>query len=125
MVHPKVPHAIPGAPPPDGSPTPFFAPHAQKMDANNSEAIAALYAVRVSVGISSTLSVLGAFAIILSYAAYPELRTIARQLLLNLSIADILVSLAFLLGLIQNSSKCIYLYNILLSVWCVCVCSLQ
>lgn len=71
--------------------------------ASSNESIVALYAVRVGVGVCSSLSVLGACAIILSYAAFPELRTIARQMLLNLSITDILLSLASLLGLIQNA----------------------
>lgn len=75
------------------------------MENSSSGPIGALYAIRVSVGISSTLSIAGAFAIILSYAAYPELRTIARQQLLNLSIADTILSLAFLLGLIQNAGR--------------------
>ncbi len=71
------------------------------MDSNDS--IVALYAVRIGVGLCSGLSILGACAIILSYAAFPELRTVTRQMLLNLSIADIVLSLAFLLGLIQNA----------------------
>ena len=61
--------------------------------------------MRIGVGICSTLSIVGAFTIILSYSAFPELRTIARQFLLNLSIADLVLSLAFIFGLIQNASK--------------------
>lgn len=72
---------------------------------NGSDSIVALYAVRVGVGVCSCLSLLGACAIILSYAAYPELRTVARQLLLNLSIADIVLSLAYLWGLMQNAGE--------------------
>ena len=77
------------------------APPPLQMESNNS--VAALYAVRVGVGFCSSLSVLGACAIILSYAAFPELRTTARQLLLNLSITDIVLALARLLGLIENA----------------------
>ena len=75
------------------------------MDGNSSEPMAALYTVRVCVGVCSCLSIVGAFAIIISYAAFPELRTTARQLLLNVSITDVLISLALLLGLIQNARK--------------------
>lgn len=67
------------------------------------DSLVALYAVRAGVGVCSCLSMLGTCAIILSYAAYPELRTTARQMLLNLSLTDILLSLAYLLGLIQNA----------------------
>ena len=74
-------------------------------DSSTNDSIVALYAVRVGVGLCSSLSILGACAIILSYAAFPELRTVTRQMLLNLSIADILLSLAFLLGLIQNAGN--------------------
>lgn len=83
------------------------------MDGNVSEPIASLYAVRVSVGVCSCLSILGGCVIIVSYAAFPELRTTARQLLLNVSIADIIISLALLLGLIQNASKH--------AIWTVCL----
>ena len=76
-----------------------------ELGSNDSEPLAALYAVRVSVGICSCLSILGACAIVISYAAFPELRTTARQLLLNVSITDIVISLALLLGLIQNAGK--------------------
>lgn len=65
--------------------------------------VGALYALRGAVGLSSSLSILGSCAIILSYAAFEELRTTARQLLLNLSVADIILSLSFLLGLLQNA----------------------
>lgn len=71
--------------------------------ASSNESIIALYAVRIGVGVCSSLSILGSCAIILSYAAYPELRTTARQMLLNVSITDILLSLFYLLGLIQNA----------------------
>lgn len=77
------------------------------MEGASNDSIAALYAVRLGVGLCSSLSVLGACAIMLSYAAFPELRTVTRQMLLNLSIADILLSLAFLLGLIQNAGEVI------------------
>lgn len=75
------------------------------MDSNSSEPIASLYALRVGVGVCSCLSILGGCAVILSYAAFPELRTTARQLLLNVAISDIVISLALLLGLIQNAGK--------------------
>ncbi len=91
------------------SPSPQLSAKQKIMDAMNQSSIVALYAIRVGVGLCSSLSVLGACAIILSYAAFPELRTVTRQMLLNLSIADLLLSLAYLLGLIQNASKfCVY-----------------
>jgi len=65
--------------------------------------VAALYALRGAVGVCSSLSILGSCAIILSYAAFEELRTTARQLLLNLSIADIINSLFLLFGLFLNA----------------------
>lgn len=75
------------------------------MENGTTDSLVALYAVRGGVGVSCCLSVVGAFAIILSYAAFPELRTMARQLLLNLSIADIALSFVYLWGLIQNAGK--------------------
>ena len=79
---------------------------------NGSESsVAALYALRGAVGLCSSLSILGSCAIILSFAAFVELRTTARQLLLNLSIADIVLSLALLLGLLQNAGKCLVFFK--------------
>ncbi len=45
------------------------------------------------------LSILGASLIILTYVLYKDLRTTARQLLVNLSVADIIVAASNLAGL--------------------------
>ena len=78
---------------------------------NGTDSLVALYAVRGGVGVSCFLSIVGACAIVISYAAFPELRTLARQLLLNLSIADILLSFVYIWGLLQNAGKAL----------CVCI----
>ena len=67
------------------------------------ESLAAIYSVRVAVGIASVLSMFGATSIILSYAAFPQLRTAARQLLLNLSVAHFVVVLTYIGGLVENA----------------------
>ncbi len=53
----------------------------------------------ITVGTTCVLSILGASLIILTYAAYKDLRTIARQLLVNLSVADILVAATHFVGI--------------------------
>ncbi len=53
----------------------------------------------ITVGTTCILSILGASLIILTYAAYKDLRTTARQLLVNLSVADILVAASHFVGL--------------------------
>ena len=62
-------------------------------------------AVRVGVGTSSFLSVLGAVLVIASYAAFRDLRTTSRLLLVNLSVADLTVSVSHLVGLIENIGR--------------------
>lgn len=71
------------------------------------ESLVAVYSVRVAVGIASTLSMFGATIVILSYAAFPQLRTTARQLLLNLSVAHFVVVLTDIGGLIENAGRII------------------
>ena len=55
--------------------------------------------VRIVVGTACVLSVGGACLIILTFVAFKDLRTLARQQLVNLSVADILVAGSHLLGL--------------------------
>jgi len=55
-------------------------------------------AMRVTVTIVSILSLLGAGLIIVTYVAFKEHRTKARQILVQLSIADILVAAARIFG---------------------------
>ena len=55
--------------------------------------------LQVSVSIVCILSVLGASLIILTYVAFKNLRTVARELLVHLSIADICVAMSHLVGI--------------------------
>ena len=57
-------------------------------------------ALQITVGTTCVLSILGAGLIILTYVAFRDLRTTARQLLVNLSIADIVVAASHLVGLL-------------------------
>ena len=58
----------------------------------------------VAVSITSILSMIGSLLIIVTYCLFKEIRTLARQLLVCLSVADLLVATASLLGLITNFS---------------------
>lgn len=60
------------------------------------------YIFKVSVGTASCLSILGASLIITTYVVFPELRTTLRQILVNLSIADLICATAFLVGIGTN-----------------------
>ena len=55
--------------------------------------------IRIVVGTTCVVSVCGACLIILTFLAFKDLRTLARQQLVNLSVADILVAGSHLLGL--------------------------
>ncbi|XP_064393999.1 G-protein coupled receptor 157-like [Halichondria panicea] len=68
-------------------------------------------AVQVTAGITSILSTLGASLIIFIYIAFRNLRTTARQLLVSLSIADIIVAISHFVGLFANFKRFIYQYN--------------
>ena len=50
------------------------------------------------VATTNALSIIGAGMIIVTYLAFPDIRTRARQLLVNLSIADFIAALATFLG---------------------------
>ena len=56
-------------------------------------------ALRVVVGITCVVSICGACVIILTYVAFKDLRTLARQQLVNLSVADIVVAGSHIVGL--------------------------
>lgn len=58
------------------------------------------YALKWLVGVACCVSIIGSILIIFTYFAFPELRNTLRQLLVNLSIADLLSAGANLLGLI-------------------------
>lgn len=62
-------------------------------------------ALRVSVSITCLLSMFGASLIIGTYVAFKELRTKARQILVQLSIADFFVASSELLGVNINFPK--------------------
>ena len=55
--------------------------------------------LRIVVGATCVLSICGASLIILTFVAFRELRTLARQQLVNLSLADIMVAGSHLLGI--------------------------
>lgn len=56
-------------------------------------------ALRVVIGITCVISMFGSCVIISTYIAFKDLRTLARQQLVNLSVADIIVALSHLVGL--------------------------
>ena len=77
---------------------------------NNSKAApedspALLLAIRVGVGTFSFLSVVGASLIIFTFLAFRDLRTLARQLLVNLSVADLIVGVSHLVGLLGHAGE--------------------
>ena len=55
-----------------------------------------------AVVVTSLLSVSGSSLIIFTYAAFKNLRTVAREILVQLSIADIIVALSHLVGVLVN-----------------------
>ena len=57
------------------------------------------------VGTVCILSALGAGLIIITYVAFKDLRTTARLLLVNLSVADIIVALSHFVGLQANYDR--------------------
>ena len=61
-----------------------------------------LLVMRITGGSTAILSILGAGLIIFTYAAFKNLRTTARQLLVNLSIADIIISASHFIGILAN-----------------------
>ena len=64
-----------------------------------------LVVLRLSIAVICILSIIGASLIIITYFAFKDVRTIARQLLVNLSIADLITALANLIGLLVNFEK--------------------
>ena len=66
-------------------------------------------ALKITVGTTCILSILGASLIILTYLAFRDLRTTARKLLVNLSVADIVVAASHFVGLFTNYER--FLYN--------------
>lgn len=65
--------------------------------------------VKVLTGVASSISIAGACWIIITYFAFKDLQTTARQLLVNLSIADILVASSHFVGVMVNYER--FLFN--------------
>lgn len=64
--------------------------------------------VKVLTAVTCTISIVAACWIIVTYLAFKDLRTAGRQLLLNLSIADILVAGSHFVGVMANYERFIY-----------------
>ena len=67
--------------------------------------------VKITASITCILSLFGASLIILTYVAFKDLRTIARQLLVNLSVADIVLCSSHFVGVFANSKRFLPHYN--------------
>ena len=88
----------------------FFSPNVTNTSINSStldncKAIPSLtpsyiVALKVTVGTTCLLSIFGASLIVLTYVAFRDLRTTARQLLVNLSVADIIVAASHFVGIL-------------------------
>ena len=61
--------------------------------------------VRAVVGVTCCLSMIGALLIILSYVLIKDVRTKAREILLNLSLMDFMVAAANLIGILVNFDR--------------------
>ena len=62
----------------------------------------AVVAAEVLTTTTAFLSIAGCLLIIITYLAYKDLRTVARTMLVHLSLADIIISLSRVLGLYVN-----------------------
>ena len=60
---------------------------------------------QITGSITCCLSIVGAGLIIFTYAAFKDLRTTARQLLVSLSVADIIVATSHFVGLFANYKR--------------------
>lgn len=61
--------------------------------------------LKISIGTMCTLSALGSSLIIMTFILFKDIRTIPRQLLFNLSIADLLTALSNFSGIFTNFDK--------------------
>lgn len=61
--------------------------------------------MQIAVSVTCVLSILGSSLIVLTYVLYKELRTTARQLLVNLSIADWIVAASHMTGVLTNYKR--------------------
>ena len=74
--------------------------------------------LKVVVSVSCLLSIIGSIAIILSYAFFKEMRTLARHTLVCLSIADLLLNLSGFLGIVTEVSSLEAALHSPLGNWC-------
>jgi len=65
----------------------------------------AVVAAEVLITVMALLSIAGCLLIVITYIAYKDLRTIARTMLVHLSVADIIVSLSRVFGLYINHAR--------------------
>ena len=61
--------------------------------------------VRVVVGVTCVLSMIGALLIVLSYVLIRDIRTKAREILVNLSLMDFMAACANFVGVVSNLSE--------------------
>ena len=64
-----------------------------------------MLAFKLSAGLVCLLSIGGSTLVILTYALFKNLRTVARQLLVNLSVADIIANSSHIFGMAANLSR--------------------
>ena len=62
-------------------------------------------AFKLTVGLVCLLSIAGSLLVIFTYVLFKNLRTVARQLLVNLSVADILANSSHIFGMAANLSR--------------------
>lgn len=60
---------------------------------------------QITASTTCILSIFGASLIIFTYAAFKNLRTTTRQLLVNLSVADLIIALSAFVGLCSNYKR--------------------
>ena len=61
-----------------------------------------ILATQITASVTCLLSIFGASLIIFTYVAFKNLRTIARQLLVSISVADIIIAVSHFVGLFAN-----------------------
>ena len=81
------------------------------------ETLGFILTLKITVGTTCLLSILGASLIILTYVAFRDLRTTARQLLVNLSVADIIIAASHFVGLLTNYDRFLY-SSLQKDTWC-------
>ena len=80
----------------------------QENSTNNTSQVASseyIITLKFLVSIFCILSIAGSLLIIIAYIAFKETRTLARQLLVNLAVADFVTALANLVGLLTNFER--------------------